>query len=74
MVLMCVDHQIATALTFLPSLVIFDYRFISTVGVQLVGFFGCLAMACILGMMFPIVTPLESTQQTHVDKSIKDSL
>ena len=73
LIIMCAAYQITTALTLLPSLVISDYCFISTLGVQLMGFFGCVAMACVLGMMFPIVTPLESTEQTHVHPSIKDS-
>ena len=73
LVIMCVVYQITTALTFLPSLVIYDYRFISNIGMQLMGFFGCMAMACALGMMFPIVTPLESWEHIHVNQSIKDS-
>ena len=67
-VIMYINLQMLITLVCRPSAVIFDYRFISTLGVQLTGLFGCLVMACILGMMFPIVTPLESPEQSPANK------
>ena len=72
LVMGCAAHLIMTTVTFLPSLVIFDQRFVSTLAIQLSGFVGCLAMACTLGVMFPVAIPLESSAHTLENKSTKD--
>jgi hypothetical protein len=69
----CAAHQIMTALTCRPLLMIVDYRFISTVSVQLMGCFGCVGMACALGSMVSTLTPLESSERILVSKTIKYS-
>ena len=72
LVIGCAAHLIMTAVIFLPSLVIFDQRFIATLAIQLSGFVGCLAMACTLGVMFPVAVPVESLAHTPENKSTKD--
>jgi hypothetical protein len=71
----CLVHQLMTAAICLPSAVIFGSHFISTLGVQLTGFFGCLTIAGTLGVMFPIQTSLEYSEQclALANQSSKDS-
>jgi hypothetical protein len=69
----CVAHQFMTALACQPSSMVFDSLFMSTLGVQLTGFFGCLAIACALGSMFPILKQLESFAQSPLKNPIKDA-
>ena len=73
LVIGCSVHQMMTALTCLPSAVFFGSHFISTLGVQLTGFFGCLAIAGTLGVMFPIQPPLASFEKPLANQSSKGS-
>jgi hypothetical protein len=72
LVIVCAAHQIMNALICRAPSIVFDYRFISTLGIQLSGFFGCLAMANKLGVMFPVAIPLKYLAHTLDNKSTED--
>ena len=68
----CSVHQIMTAIICLPSAVVFGSHFIFNLGVQLTGFFGCLAIAVTLGVMFPIQKSLGYSEPILANESRKD--
>ncbi len=55
----CICIQISSAMTCRPIEIIFDFRFLSVLSVQLIGFIGCLLFAVKLGVTYAIEIPIQ---------------